>query len=149
MFSTPILQPYILGIFWDRRINVIYIRPTFLSPLRCIVLFLCLFSSVFSSLFINCSNFSTISFFWSFPSVEGPHSNTLSSIRFSVFLRISFGVSSSSSSKAQGILAQGSRNLIAIATGRKSGNKTGGLKLASTSDASADHALDPNTEAQF
>ena len=37
------------------------------------------------------------SFFWSFPSVEGPHSDTLSRTRFSIFLRISFGVSSSSS----------------------------------------------------
>jgi hypothetical protein len=38
-------------------------------------------------------------FFWSFPSVEEPHSDILSRSRFSVFLRISFGVSSSSSTR--------------------------------------------------
>ena len=75
-----------------------YIRPTFLSPLRCIALFMYFSSSVFSSLFIALFDFSIFSFFWSFPSVEGPHSDTLSRTRFSVFLRILFGVSSSSSS---------------------------------------------------
>ena len=40
--------------------------------------------------------------FWSFPEVEGPHSDTLSRTRFSVFLRISFGVSSSSIDSSNG-----------------------------------------------
>ena len=49
--------------------------------------------------------------FRSFPLVEGPHSDILSRTRFSVFLRISFGVSSSSSSsiasdRHQGCLAR-------------------------------------------
>ena len=55
------------------------------------------FLSVFSSLFIAFNEFSIFSFFWSFPSVEGPHSDILSRTRLSVFLRISFGISSSSS----------------------------------------------------
>ena len=37
------------------------------------------------------------------PTVEGPHSDTLSRTRFSVFLRILFGVSSSSSSMSAAV----------------------------------------------
>ena len=46
-------------------------------------------------------------FFWSFPLVEGPHSDIFSRTRFSVFLRISFGVSSSSSSSSSSISQPG------------------------------------------
>ena len=75
-----------------------YIRPTFLSPLRCIVLSMYFFIRVLKSFYSIVSVFFNFLFFWSFPSVEGPHSDTLSRTRFSVFLRILFGVSSSSSS---------------------------------------------------
>ena len=83
------------------RLHFFHIRPTFLSVLRCIVRLLCLFSSVFSSSLFNFSNFPVSPlFFRSFPLVEGPNSDILSRIRFSVFLRIPFGVSSSSSSSS-------------------------------------------------
>ena len=86
-----------------------YIRPTFLSPLRCIALFMYFSSSVVSSLFNSIvSFFLQFFFFLVLPTVEGPHSDTLSRTRFSVFLRILFGVSSSSSSISEvAILAQG------------------------------------------
>ena len=51
------------------------------------------------SIFFIFSNFLFVPFFRSFPLEEGPHSDILSRTRFSVFLRISFGVSSSSSSR--------------------------------------------------
>ena len=57
------------------------------------------FIRVLQSFYSIVSFFLQFFFFLVLPTVEGPHSDTLSRTRFSVFLRILFGVSSSSSSK--------------------------------------------------